>query len=86
MNSLPIRRHELLLLSAILACGLAIRVIEISQPFVDAWSRREADVAMIAENFYRTGFNIFQPQVNWAGNAPRYVGTEFPPRTVRVDG
>ena len=33
---------------------------------------------MIAENFYRTGFNIFYPRVNWAGNTPGYVGTEFP--------
>jgi 4-amino-4-deoxy-L-arabinose transferase-like glycosyltransferase len=78
MNSPPIRRHELLLFFTILACGLGIRLIEISQPFIDAWSWREADVAMIAENFYRTGFNIFYPQVNWVGNAPGYVGIEFP--------
>jgi hypothetical protein len=66
------------LLFAILACGLGIRLIKISQPFVVAWSWRKADMAMIAENFYRTSFNIFYPQVNWAGNAPGYVGTEFP--------
>jgi 4-amino-4-deoxy-L-arabinose transferase-like glycosyltransferase len=78
MISPPIQRYELFLLCAILACGLGIRLIEISQPFIDAWSWREADVAMIAENFSRTGFNIFYPQVNWAGNAPGYVGTEFP--------
>src|SRR5919108_3996090 len=78
MNSSPMRRHELPFLFAILACGLGIRLIKISQPFVDAWSWREADMAMIAENFYRTSFNIFYPQVNWAGNAPGYVGTEFP--------
>jgi 4-amino-4-deoxy-L-arabinose transferase-like glycosyltransferase len=33
---------------------------------------------MIAENFYRHGFNILYPQINWAGPAPGYVGTEFP--------
>jgi 4-amino-4-deoxy-L-arabinose transferase-like glycosyltransferase len=33
---------------------------------------------MISENFYLHGFNIFYPQINWAGNAPGYVGTEFP--------
>src|SRR3990172_8392882 len=32
---------------------------------------------MIAENFYRRGYNILFPQINWAGNAPGYVGTEF---------
>src|SRR5438093_1060661 len=61
-----------------LACGLGIRLIKISQPFVDAWSWRQADVAMIAENFYLHGFNIFYPQINWAGINPGYVGTEFP--------
>ncbi len=60
-----------------LACGLGIRLIKISQPFVDAWSWRQADVAMIAENFYQHGFSFFYPQINWAGRAPGYVGTEF---------
>src|SRR5919197_5276001 len=67
-----------LLLLTWLACGLGIRLIKISQPYVDAWSWRQADVAMIAENFYRHGFNLFYPQINWAGPAPGYVGTEFP--------
>jgi 4-amino-4-deoxy-L-arabinose transferase-like glycosyltransferase len=72
------RRREQLLLCAILASGLGIRLIAISQPYVDAWSWRQADVAMIAENFYRHGFILFYPQINWAGTAPGYVGTEFP--------
>jgi 4-amino-4-deoxy-L-arabinose transferase-like glycosyltransferase len=33
---------------------------------------------MIAENFYRHGFALVYPQINWAGAAPGYVGTEFP--------
>jgi hypothetical protein len=78
MNSPPVRQHELFLFLTILVCGLGIRLIAISQPFIDAWSWRQADVATIAENFDRAGFNIFYPQVNWAGNDPGYVGTEFP--------
>jgi 4-amino-4-deoxy-L-arabinose transferase-like glycosyltransferase len=74
----PGRRREWLLVGAILACALGIRLIAISQPYVDAWSWRQADVAMIAENFYRHGFALFYPQINWAGTAPGYVGTEFP--------
>src|SRR5688500_17992216 len=58
--------------------GLMLRAVEINQAFVDAWSWRQADVAMIAENFYHHGFNIFYPQINWAGSAEGYVGTEFP--------
>jgi 4-amino-4-deoxy-L-arabinose transferase-like glycosyltransferase len=70
--------HEVLALLAALAGGVAIRLIHIAQPFVDGWSWRESDVAMIARNFSRHGFNIFFPQIDWAGNAPGYVGTEFP--------
>jgi hypothetical protein len=70
--------REIILLLALLSFGLSLRLIKISQPFVDHWSWRQADVAMIAENFYRYGFNIFYPQINWARNAPGYVGTEFP--------
>jgi 4-amino-4-deoxy-L-arabinose transferase-like glycosyltransferase len=70
--------REIILLLIILCVGISLRLIEISRPFVDGWSWRQTDVAMIAENFYQNGFNIFYPQVNWAGNNPGYVGTEFP--------
>ena len=33
---------------------------------------------MIAGNFYREGFDIFYPRIDWAGSHPGYVGTEFP--------
>ena len=67
-----------LVLFTLLLLGLICRLIRISQPFVDQWSWREADVAMIAGNFFRHGFNIFYPQIDWGGPAPGYVGTEFP--------
>src|SRR5438132_4382570 len=66
------------LLLALLAAGCLIRLWAVTQPFVDHWSWRQADVAMIAENFYRHGFHLFYPQINWVGPAPGYVGTEFP--------
>jgi hypothetical protein len=65
------------MLLAWLAFGLILRLIKISQPLIDSWSWREADVAMIAENFYHDGFQVLYPQINWGGNAPGYVGTEF---------
>jgi 4-amino-4-deoxy-L-arabinose transferase-like glycosyltransferase len=74
----PLQAREVVLLGALILFGIALRLINITQPYVDAWCWRQADVAMIAENFYRHGFNIFYPQINWAGNAPGYVGTEFP--------
>jgi dolichyl-phosphate-mannose-protein mannosyltransferase len=73
-----LQRTRLILLGGWLALGVCIRLIGISQPFADTWSWRQADVAMIAENFYRHGYNIFYPQINWAGPHPGYVGTEFP--------
>jgi Dolichyl-phosphate-mannose-protein mannosyltransferase len=70
--------RETILLLALLCLGISLRLIDISRPFVGEWSWRQADVAMIAENFYHNGFNIFYPQINWAGDHPGYVGTEFP--------
>jgi 4-amino-4-deoxy-L-arabinose transferase-like glycosyltransferase len=78
MQKRHLQRSEIILLLALISLGLLFRLIKISQPFVDAWSWRQADVAMIAENFYLHGFNIFYPQINWAGINPGYVGTEFP--------
>ena len=54
------------------------RLILIDQPYVDHWSWRQSDVAAIARNFEQNGFHFAYPQIDWAGNAPGYVGTEFP--------
>ena len=78
---LNIRRpvvRDVATLLAIVGYGVAWRLFQITQPFVDAWCWRESDVAMIAENFYRNGYNIFYPQINWAAASSGYIGTEFP--------
>ena len=69
---------EVVLLCALLVAAVAMRLINISQPFIDAYSWRQSDVAMLADNFYRHGFNIFYPQMSYPGDDPGYVGTEFP--------
>src|SRR5262245_13853990 len=58
--------------------GLALRFIHLGADLWEKHSWRQADVAMISSNFYRNGFDILHPQVNWAGTLPGYVGTEFP--------
>jgi 4-amino-4-deoxy-L-arabinose transferase-like glycosyltransferase len=58
--------------------AVAARLILINQPYIDHWSWRQSDVAAIARNFLQNGFRFAYPQVDWAGNAPAYVGTEFP--------
>ncbi len=71
-------RSEIILLAVLLCLSVFVRLIQISQPFMDAWSWRQADDAMIARNFYGHGYDIFYPQIDWAGSLPGYVGTEFP--------
>ena len=57
---------------------MAIRLVAINQAFVDDWSWRQSDVAAIARNFQENGFHFAWPQIDWAGDQPGYVGTEFP--------
>jgi Dolichyl-phosphate-mannose-protein mannosyltransferase len=63
---------------AIWILAVAARLILINQPYVDHWSWRQSDVAGIARNFYDGGFRFAYPQIDWAGDATGYVGTEFP--------
>ena len=58
--------------------AVAVRLIWINQPYIDNWSWRQSDVATIARNYLQGGFHFARPQIDWAGDAPGYVGTEFP--------
>src|SRR5437870_542929 len=58
--------------------AVAARLVLINQPYVDHWSWRQSDVAAIARNFHEGGFRFAYPQIDWAGDATGYVGTEFP--------
>jgi 4-amino-4-deoxy-L-arabinose transferase-like glycosyltransferase len=62
----------------IAAVGVGLRLVHLDADLWEKHSWRQAEVAMIASNFYHNGFNILYPQVNWGGNMPGYVGTEFP--------
>jgi 4-amino-4-deoxy-L-arabinose transferase-like glycosyltransferase len=64
--------------TALCLIAVAARLIFINQPFVDHWSWRQSDVAAIARNFAEGGFRFAYPQIDWAGDATGYVGTEFP--------
>src|SRR5881398_53110 len=70
------RTAKLAITLSILA--VAVRLILIDQPYIDRWSWRQSDVAAIARNFEENGFHFTYPQIDWAGDAPGYVGTEFP--------
>src|SRR5438874_2726619 len=66
------------LVMALWILAVAVRLILINQPFVDHWSWRQSDVAAIARNFAEGGFRFAYPQIDWAGDAAGYVGTESP--------
>src|SRR5438128_10354697 len=72
------RDHVGKLLVAIWVLAVAARLVLINQPYVDHWGWRQSDVAAIARNFYEGGFRFAYPQIDWAGDATGYVGTEFP--------
>ncbi len=70
------RTSQLAILISVVA--IAVRLIAIGQPFTDTWSWRQSDVAAIARNYFQGGFHFAHPQIDWAGDQPGYVGTEFP--------
>jgi 4-amino-4-deoxy-L-arabinose transferase-like glycosyltransferase len=70
------RASRLAITMAILA--VAVRLIGINQPYNYNWSWRQSDVAAIARNYFQGGFHFAHPQIDWAGDAAGYVGTEFP--------
>jgi 4-amino-4-deoxy-L-arabinose transferase-like glycosyltransferase len=70
------RTIKLVITLSILA--VVLRFVLIDQPYIDRWSWRQSDVAAIARNFANNGFRFAYPQIDWAGSAPGYVGTEFP--------
>lgn len=70
-------RVSALPIAIILLLALGLRLYQVAQPFTDAFSWRETSVAMMAENYFRTSWNIFYPTVNWSGPEPGYQGREF---------
>lgn len=61
----------------ILFLTLLIRLYHISFPVIGWHSWRQSDTAAIAKNFFLHGFRILYPQIDWTGNTPGYVESEF---------
>ena len=68
------------LLLAICLLGVGLRAVDVWRPvdgtIRDSW--REPDVAGIARNFYREGMNPLYPRIDWRGDGPGFVESEFP--------
>jgi hypothetical protein len=69
--------RNIVLLGGILVLGAVLRFNNVTQPFTDAFSWRQASTAMMASNFYHRSWNIFYPEVSWTGPSPGYQGREF---------
>src|SRR5438067_5869290 len=65
-------------ISVLCLAAVAIRFWHIDAAFDDRWSWRQSDVAAIARNYFENGFHFARPQIDWAGEEPGWVGTEFP--------
>lgn len=57
--------------------GVWLRGIDVWRP-LNQPQVREADVAAIARNFAREGMNILYPRIDWRGDGPGFVESEFP--------
>jgi hypothetical protein len=65
-------------LVATVAVTLAAQLAVLSQRDVVILEWRPTDLAAIALDYYRNGFDFLHPQILWGGNGPGYVEMEFP--------
>jgi len=61
-----------------LAVMLGIQLVGLTDPLTDAHAWRQTDTAAISRNFYRHGFQLLYPEVDWGGSGSNYVESEFP--------
>jgi hypothetical protein len=72
-------RRAGLFLMLLLLMGTVSRVTTLwIPPFEGPFAWRQYDTAAIARNFSEGPFQILYPQIDWRGNSPGYVESEFP--------
>ncbi len=68
----------LVVLAFVLLAGVAARTYHlVGLPHDNHWYR-QYETAALARNFYEGRMNILYPQVDWGGESPGYVESEFP--------
>ena len=65
------------LLLIIAACGYGVDAMRPIDGSSNQWWR-EPDVGGIARNYYREDMNFLLPRIDWRGDGPGYVESEFP--------
>jgi len=71
------RARWILLLSAVVALGLTLRLHGIHDPILDHPGWRQGDTAAIARNFARLQYDVMYPQTSYNGAPPNYVELEL---------
>ncbi len=62
----------------IILFGILLRCYKINSPIYDDNHVRQTFVAASARNFYRYGYNILMPRLDWNYDQPGYLILEFP--------
>lgn len=62
----------------IILFGILLRCYRINAPIYDANHVKQTYEAAIARNFYRHGYNIFMPRMDWNYDQPGYLILELP--------
>jgi hypothetical protein len=60
-----------------MALALAVRLIGFTRPYLSAHWIKQLQIAPIALNFYRQGYNILWPQTDYSADRPAYIEIEF---------
>ena len=73
-----------LVVTIAVACAIDTAALSLKRVWILEW--RPTDLAAVALNYYRHGFDFLHPAVLWGGNGPGYVEMECPlvPFTIAV--
>ncbi len=77
-------RKIVFLLVAVICAGVLVRCYNVNTPLLERHIGRQYDTAAIARNFSEARMNILYPQINWRGDTPGYVESEFAGYTYTV--
>src|SRR5262245_55842163 len=67
-----------ILLGLVIALGVAARCTHLTHPLLGHHCYRQYETAAIARNFAEGDMNLLLPQIDWGGETPGYVESEFP--------
>lgn len=66
------------LLFIVLGLAFFLRIYKANSPLIGMHAWRQADTAAMSRNYYENGYHFLYPQIDWGGDSPGYVESEFP--------